>query len=90
MGVFISITLAGTAYGAKLLKVTNHNFKTYFVMEVISLILFTSLTVYYSFSYFHTIIVSQIEKQRFKMILRQILNKPLGCFPNTNLMSKQE
>ena len=80
-GVFISITLAGTAYGAKLLKVTNHNFKTYFVMEVISLILFTSLTVYYSFSYFpHYYCVSD-RKAEIQNDIKANIEQAIRMFP---------
>jgi hypothetical protein len=49
---FITLSLASTAFIAKLLKRTNGNFKTNFILEIFVLILFTFLTVYFSYSLF--------------------------------------
>lgn len=46
--VLISIILFGTAFGAKRLKRINHSFKTGFILEVILLIMFMLLAVYFA------------------------------------------
>lgn len=46
--VLISILLFGTAFGAKRLKRINHSFKTGFILEVILLIMFMLLAVYFA------------------------------------------
>lgn len=59
IGVIISVLLSGTALGAKWLKRTNGNFKTCFIWEMILLVLFTSLTVFFTYSSFsHYFVVS--------------------------------
>lgn len=51
-GVIIAVSLAGTAFIAKLLKGTSRNFKTNFILEIVVLLLFTGLTVYFAYSPF--------------------------------------
>ena len=59
LAVIITVLLSGTALGAKLLKRTSRNFKTCFVWEMILLVLFTGLMVFFSYSPFpHYFIVS--------------------------------
>lgn len=59
LAVIIAILLSGTALGAKLLKRTSRNFKTGFVWEMILLVLFTGLTVFFAYSPFpHYFVVS--------------------------------
>ena len=59
LAVIITVLLGGTALGAKLLKRTSGNFKTCFVWEMIMLVLFTGLLVFFSFSPFpHYFVVS--------------------------------
>jgi hypothetical protein len=48
----IAVSLAGTALLAKLLKRTSSNFKTYFILELIVILLFSILTVFFSYSPF--------------------------------------
>ncbi len=48
----ITVSLAGTAFIAKLLKRTNYNFKTNFILEIVVLLLFTGLTVFFAYSTF--------------------------------------
>lgn len=48
----ITVSLAGTAYLAKLVKRTSRNFKTNFILEIFVLLLFTVLTVYFAYSPF--------------------------------------
>lgn len=48
MAVFIAVLLFGTAFGAKLLKRTNRNFKTSFVLEVVLLVLFVLFAVFFT------------------------------------------
>lgn len=48
MAVFCSLTLFVTAYGAKLLKRTNRNFKASFIWEIILLLLFILFAVFFA------------------------------------------
>jgi hypothetical protein len=48
----ISVSLAGTAFLAKLLKRTSRNFKINFILEIIVLLLFSVFTVIYTYSPF--------------------------------------
>lgn len=48
----ISLSIGGTALGAKLLKLTDRNFKICFIWEIILLILFTCLTILVSYAIF--------------------------------------
>jgi uncharacterized membrane protein YidH (DUF202 family) len=48
----ITVSLAGTAFLAKLLKRTKRNFKTNSILEKVVLLLFTVLTVYFAYSPF--------------------------------------
>jgi hypothetical protein len=48
----ITITLSGTAFLAKFFKRTSRNFKNSFILEIIVILLFTSLTVFFSYSSF--------------------------------------
>ncbi len=48
----ITVSLAGTAFIAKLLKRTSRNFKTCFILEMVVLLLFTGLTVFFTYSTF--------------------------------------
>jgi hypothetical protein len=50
--VIIAVSLAGTAFLAKLLKRTSRNFKTNFILEKVVLLLFTVLTVFFAYSPF--------------------------------------
>lgn len=52
LAIIITVLLGGTALGAKLLKRTSRNFKTCFVWEMILLVLFTGLTIFFSYSPF--------------------------------------
>ncbi len=63
LAVIISVLLSATALGAKWLKRTNGNFKTCFIWEMILLIFFTSLTVFFTYSPFsHYFVVSDQKK----------------------------
>jgi len=54
----IALLLGVTAFGAKILKTTSHN-RPHFVLEMISLVLFTCFMVYFSYSPFpHIFVVS--------------------------------
>lgn len=58
--VVITVLLSGTALGVKWLKRTNSNFKTSFIWEMILLVLFTALTVFFTYSPFsHYFVVSE-------------------------------
>lgn len=48
----ITVSLSGTAFIAKLLKRTSRNFKTNFILEIVVLLLFTGLTVFFAYSPF--------------------------------------
>jgi len=48
IAVSITVLLFGTAFGAKLLKRTNRNFKTSFVLEVLLLVLFALFAVFFA------------------------------------------
>jgi energy-coupling factor transporter transmembrane protein EcfT len=52
LAVIITALLAGTAFGAKLLKRTSRNFKSCFIWEIILLVLFTAFTALFSYSPF--------------------------------------
>jgi hypothetical protein len=52
LAVIITVLLWATAFGAKLLKRTKGNFKTSFVWEIILLVVFTGLLVFFAFSPF--------------------------------------
>lgn len=59
LAVVIAVLLGGTALGTKLLKRTNHNFKTCFIWEMVLLFLFTGLLAFFSYSPFpHYFVVS--------------------------------
>jgi hypothetical protein len=59
VAAIVFVTLFGTAYGAILLKRTNHNFKTCFVFEIILMVLFTVLMGHFSyFTFPHYFVVS--------------------------------
>lgn len=63
-GVVIAVSLAGTAYITKLLKRTSRNFKTNFILEIIVLLLFTGLMIYFAYSPFpHYFNVSAKKKE---------------------------
>lgn len=56
----ITLLLAATALGAKLLKRAKGNFKTNFICEVVVLILFSGLILYFSYkSFFHYFVVAE-------------------------------
>lgn len=48
----ITVLLGGTAFIAKLLKRTSHNFRTSFILEMIVLLLFSALTAFFAYSPF--------------------------------------
>ncbi len=57
--VIIAILLGSTALGAKLLKRTSRNFKTNIILELLLLLSFTGLTLYFAYSCFpHYFVVS--------------------------------
>lgn len=59
LAVIIAVSLSGTALGAKILKRTSRNFKTCFISEMILLVLFTILTLFFAYSPFpHYFVVS--------------------------------
>jgi hypothetical protein len=65
-GVIIAVSLGGTAFIAKSLKRTSNNFKRNFILEIIVLLLFTSLMVYYTclpFSHYFTVSDKKTEIQ---------------------------
>jgi hypothetical protein len=65
-GVIIAVSLACTAFIAKSLKRTSNNFKTNFILEIIVLLLFTGLMVYYTclpFSHYFTVSDKKTEIQ---------------------------
>lgn len=56
----IAVLLSATALGAKLLKRTSRNFKTFFIWEMVLLTLFTILTAFVAYSPFpHYFVVSE-------------------------------
>jgi hypothetical protein len=64
--VFITISLAGTVFVAKLLKQTSRNFRTNFVLEIVALVLFTSLMFFFtytSFSHYFNVSAKKTEIQ---------------------------
>lgn len=78
LAVIISVLLSTTALGAKWLKRTNGNFKTCFIWEMILLILFTALTVFFTYSPFsHYFVVSdqkEVIKSEFSASITQVEN----------------
>jgi energy-coupling factor transporter transmembrane protein EcfT len=80
MAVVYSALLFTTAFGAKLLKRTSHNFKTSFVLEVILLILFGLFAVFFAskyspFPHFFTVTAQQSEiKSKLKTSIMQAEN----------------
>lgn len=50
--VIITVLLAGLAFIAKLLKRTNRNFKTCFILEIFVIIIFTSLMAFFTYTLF--------------------------------------
>lgn len=59
-GLTISILLCVTSLGSSKLKQTNKNFKTCFVWEIILLIMFTGLTVFFAYTIFpHYFVVNK-------------------------------
>ena len=57
--LIIAVSLSGTAFGAKILKRTNSKFITCFVFEMIFLVLFTVLFIFFSYRSFpHFFVVS--------------------------------
>ena len=48
--LIITVSLAGTVFIAKLLKRTSQNFKTNFILEIVTLALFTGLMVFFAYS----------------------------------------
>ena len=52
LSVIIALLLFGTAFGAKLLKRTSRNFKTSRILEIVCLVLFTGLTIFFAYSPF--------------------------------------
>jgi FlaA1/EpsC-like NDP-sugar epimerase len=69
--VIIAFLLFSTAYSAKLLKRTSVNFKTCFIWEIILLVIFTLLFVFFTYMPFshyftvstkQTVIISKIQK----------------------------
>jgi hypothetical protein len=63
LAVIISLLLGGLALGAKWLKRTNGNFKTCFIWEMILLVLFTGLTVFFTYSPFSHYFVVSVQKE---------------------------
>lgn len=60
LSVIIFVLLSGTTLGIKLLKRTSRNFKTCFILEMILIVLFTGLMVFFSYSPFpHYFVVSE-------------------------------
>lgn len=60
LAIIIVGLLCGTALSAKLLKRTNHNFKSFFIWEMVLLVLFTVFLVFFSYWPFtHYFIVSR-------------------------------
>ena len=58
--VIIFVLMVGTALGAKWLKRASRNFKTCFVWEMILLVLFTGITIFFSYTPFpHFFVVSE-------------------------------
>ncbi len=49
---FITLSLAVTAFSAKLLKRTSRNFRTNFILEIVVLLLFTGITIFFAYSSF--------------------------------------
>jgi len=65
--VIIAFTLGGMAYVAKRLKRVDRNFKTNFILEIGTLLLFTGLMVFYSytvFSHYFTVTGKKAEIQK--------------------------
>lgn len=52
LATIITVLLTGTAFMAKRLKRANSNFKTNFILEMVMLILFTGLTIFFAYSPF--------------------------------------
>jgi len=52
LAAIVTVPLAGTAFMAKRLKRAGRNFKTNFILEVVVLVLFTGLTVFFAYSPF--------------------------------------
>lgn len=50
--LIITLSLAATAFIAKLLKRTSRNFRTNFILEIVVLLLFTGLTGFFAYFYF--------------------------------------
>lgn len=77
IAIFCSLLLFATAYGAKLLKKTSHNFRTCFIWEVILLTLFVFFAFFFStktspFTHFFTVTAkkSEINSKLQKSILQ--------------------
>jgi len=78
LAVIITLLLIITSLGAKLLKQTHHNFKSRFILEIVSLVLFTVLIAYFTFFPFsHYFTVSENEnviKRKLNISITQAKN----------------
>ena len=84
LAVIIAVLLGGTALGAKLLKRTSRNFKSCFIWEMILLVLFTLLMVFFSYSPFpHYFVVSE-QKEEIQSKLRASITQAENMFSEYN------
>ena len=73
LGLVITILLGGTAIGAKLFKRTSRNFKTCFIWEMILIVLFTGLMIFFTYSTFsHYFVVSEQREEIQKKLTASI------------------
>lgn len=77
-GAIITVSLAGTAFIAKLLKRTSRNFKTNFILEIVVLLLFTGLTFFFAYSpfphYFNVSAKETVIREKLKTSITQAEN----------------
>jgi energy-coupling factor transporter transmembrane protein EcfT len=75
-----AVVLIVTAFSAKLLKRTSGNFKTCFILEIISLVLFTGLTAFFAYSPFpHYFAVSE-QKTKIQSKLTESITQAENMF----------
>lgn len=81
VATIVAVLLIATAFGAKVLKRATHNFKTFFILEIGLLIIFTGLTFFFSYTIFpHYYVVSE-KKELIKNDLNNSLDHAEKLFP---------
>lgn len=80
--------LSGTALGAKLFKRTNRNFKTYFILEILMLVLFTGFMIFIAYAPFHHYFVVSGQKLEIQKKLRTSITQSENMFSKYEVYAK--